>query len=558
HGRHQLRRFRAGRPGGPGGDRRPRRAHRSDHQRVPHPGHHRHPGGQLRVGGCGPVRPAHARWRRRAGVPGAGARLGERLVASAALPARPAPAGVGAAAPVPCRDRHLRARQQQGRRLPLRGRPAAHQGDRLRRQRAAVRPGRDRHHRVHRRRQLAVDHRHERHPQLGGRDRARRRRAQRRGRRADRAGVRGLVAVPDPQHHARPRRRPVLRRGRQGCGGGAGGPDRRAVATQEEALPMTDVKGGGIGDEGAAPEASFVARVAAGDRSLLALIGVLVALVLANGLIDQSFLSLSQLRNTLLVTAPLALLAGGQTLCMLTGGIDLSVAMTATAAAYVTGVQSPEGPVTAILAGLLVGVAVGLVNGLAIGVFRVNPLIMTLGMSGILTGLLTVGSQTFLGGATRMSDLVLELGGGTIIGPIPWNLVVWLLLGGALVVGLRRTGLGRMIYAIGDNRVACRLAGVRVWQVETAVYTLCALLAAVAGILIGGRSGSVDLQLAGSYLLPSVAAAVIGGTSILGGIGGYTGTILGALILVVLDTMLNLLSVDEALKQVLYGCIILV
>lgn len=313
-----------------------------------------------------------------------------------------------------------------------------------------------------------------------------------------------------------------------------------------------------IKDEDAAPERGLLARVAAADRPTLALIGVLVALVVANGLIDRNFLSLSQLRNTLLVTAPLALLAGGQTLCMLTGGIDLSVAMTATAAAYVTGVQSADGPaVLAIAAGLLVGVAVGLVNGLAIGVFKVNPLIMTLGMSGILTGLLTVGSQTFLGGATRMSELVLELGGGTIVGPIPWNLVVWLLLGGALVVGLRRTGLGRLIYAVGDNRVACRLAGVRIWQVETAVYTLCALLAAVAGILIGGRSGSVDLQLAGSYLLPSVAAAVIGGTSILGGVGGYTGTILGAVILAVLDTMLNLLTVDEALKQVLYGCIIL-
>jgi ribose transport system permease protein len=313
-----------------------------------------------------------------------------------------------------------------------------------------------------------------------------------------------------------------------------------------------------VKDKDQAPERGLLARVAAADRPTLALIGVLVALVVANGLIDRNFLSLSQLRNTLLVTAPLALLAGGQTLCMLTGGIDLSVAMTATAAAYVTGVQSADGsPFLAIAAGLLVGVAVGLVNGLAIGIFKVNPLIMTLGMSGILTGLLTVGSQTFLGGATRMSDLVLELGGGTIVGPIPWNLVVWLLLGGALVVGLRRTGLGRLIYAVGDNRVACRLAGVRIWQVETAVYTLCALLAAVAGILIGGRSGSVDLQLAGSYLLPSVAAAVIGGTSILGGIGGYTGTILGAMILAVLDTMLNLLTVDEALKQVLYGCIIL-
>ncbi|MCE7010112.1 ABC transporter permease [Kibdelosporangium philippinense] len=298
-------------------------------------------------------------------------------------------------------------------------------------------------------------------------------------------------------------------------------------------------------------------RVAGADRSMLALAGVLVALIVANGLIDSNFLSLDQLRNTLLVTAPLALLAGGQTLCMLTGGIDLSVAMTATAAAYVAGVQSSQGPAIAITSGLLVGLGVGLVNGLAIGVFGVNPLIMTLGMSGILTGLLTVGSQTFLGGATRMSELVLELGGGTIIGPIPWNLLVWLLLGSALVVGLRRTGLGRLIYAVGANREACRLAGVRIWQVETAVYTLCALLAAVAGILIGGRSGSVDLQLAGTSLLPSIAAAVIGGTSIFGGIGGYTGTILGALILAVLDTMLNLLTVDEPVKQILYGAIIL-
>jgi ribose transport system permease protein len=318
------------------------------------------------------------------------------------------------------------------------------------------------------------------------------------------------------------------------------------------------VTGLAVKDEDRDQARGLLARIATADRSTLALIGVLAALVVANGLIDRNFLSLGQLRNTLLVTAPLALLAGGQTLCMLTGGIDLSVAMTATAAAYVTGVQSSEGSATAIAAGLLVGLVVGLVNGLAIGVFRVNPLIMTLGMSGILTGLLTVGSQTFLGGATRMSEFVLELGGGTIVGPIPWNLAVWLLLGGALVVGLRRTGLGRMIYAVGDNRIACRLAGVRVWQVETAVYTICALLAAVAGILIGGRSGSVDLQLAQSFLLPSVAAAVIGGTSILGGVGGYTGTILGALILAVLDTMLNLLTVDEALKQVLYGCIILV
>jgi ribose transport system permease protein len=286
---------------------------------------------------------------------------------------------------------------------------------------------------------------------------------------------------------------------------------------------------------------------------------VLIALVLANGLVDTGFFSLGQVRNTLLIAAPLALFAGAQTLCMLTGGIDLSVAMTATAVAYVVGSRAAAGDstVTAIALGFLVALVIGLVNGLAIGVFGVNPLIMTLGMAAIITGVLTVGSQSFLGGATKMPGLVLDLGRGTFLGPLPWNLLVWAVLGVGLVLLLRRTGLGRLIYAVGDNRRACRLAGIRVWRVETAVYVIAALLAAVAGILVGGRSGAVDLQLTTTYLLPSVAAAVIGGTSILGGVGGYGGTVLGALILTVLDTMLTRLSVDEALRQIVAGAILL-
>ncbi len=178
-------------------------------------------------------------------------------------------------------------------------------------------------------------------------------------------------------------------------------------------------------------------------------------------------------------------------------------------------------------------------------------------MNGIMVGVLTLGSQSFLGGATLMPDLVRTLGSGTVLGPLPWNLVVLLLIGTALVLLLRRTGLGRLIYATGDNRTAARLAGVRVWRVEVAVYVACALLAGLAGILVGGRSGAVDLQLANSYLLPSVAAAVIGGTSILGGVGGIGGTFLGALILTVLDTLLIRLSVAESLRQMLFGIILL-
>lgn len=126
-----------------------------------------------------------------------------------------------------------------------------------------------------------------------------------------------------------------------------------------------------------------------------------------------------------------------------------------------------------------------------------------------------------------------------------------------VIVGLRRTGLGRMVYAIGDNPVAARLAGVRGWQVLLAVYLIAGILAAVAGVLIAGQTGTVDLRLAQEFLLPSIAAAVIGGTSLFGGVGTYTGTIFGALILSVLNTMLTFLHAPQAMKQVVFGLIVL-
>lgn len=294
------------------------------------------------------------------------------------------------------------------------------------------------------------------------------------------------------------------------------------------------------------------------ERPLVVLSLVLAGLVLLTGVIEPNYLSLNGVRNTLLVAAPLAIMAGGQTICMLTGGIDLSVAMTATAAAYVAGNQSPEGALVAILLGLMVGLVVGTINGLGVGVFKVNPLIMTLGMSAILLGLFTSWAQTILQGSTTVHPFIRTIGAGAFFGhTVPWNLLVWAAVAILLIGGLKRTGLGRAIYAVGDNPIACRLAGVRIWQILLAVYVLCGFLAALAGILLAGRSGSVDLQLATGFLLPSVAAAVIGGTSIFGGAGGYAGTIIGALILGVLESMLTLLDAGESIKQLLYGTIVL-
>lgn len=293
------------------------------------------------------------------------------------------------------------------------------------------------------------------------------------------------------------------------------------------------------------------------DRPMVVLVAVLVLLVLLTAAIQPAYLSVRGLRNTLLLAAPLGIMSAGQTILMLTRGIDLSVAMVATAAAYVVGFLSPESLGLALVAGLGVGVLAGALNGIGVGVFRVHPLIMTLAMAAILLGLFSQWAQTVLLGATSVDPFVRVLAAGTVPGtPLPWNTLLWAVVAGVVIGGLRWTGLGRMLYALGDNPVATRLAGVRDWQVLLAAYTLSGFFAALAGFLIAGQTGAVDLRLAQEFLLPSIAAAVIGGTSLFGGVGTYSGTIFGALILTVLDTMMTFLAAPQALKQVVFGLIV--
>jgi ribose transport system permease protein len=183
---------------------------------------------------------------------------------------------------------------------------------------------------------------------------------------------------------------------------------------------------------------------------------------------------------------------------------------------------------------------------------------MTLGMSGVSIGGLAVYAQKS-DRLPAVPDAIHSLGASTIAGGyVPVSLFLWVPLAAVIVLGLRSSGFGRMIYAIGDNPVACRLAGVRVWQVQVAVYALSGLLAALAGILLAGLNNAADLSLANDMLLPAVAAVVIGGTSIFGGVGGYVGTALGALILTVLDNLLTLTNASQAVRQIIYGAIILV
>jgi ribose transport system permease protein len=242
---------------------------------------------------------------------------------------------------------------------------------------------------------------------------------------------------------------------------------------------------------------------------------------------------------------------------MLTGGIDLSVGAIASMAAYLVATLSfSQGPVVAIAVALVACVIAGLVNGVGIGVFKVHPLIMTLGMSLVVLGLMSVYQLAMVQQGVHIPDVIRSVGSGISLGFIPNSIIVFVPLAAIIIVGLRRSGYGRLLFAVGDNPIAARLAGARVWQVLVALYVLSGILAAIAGMLVSGLNNTATVSLVEQSVLPSVAAAVIGGTSILGGRGGYAGTIVGALILTVVTTLLTVLEMPEAVRQVLFGAII--
>ena len=293
------------------------------------------------------------------------------------------------------------------------------------------------------------------------------------------------------------------------------------------------------------------------ERPLIPLGILLVLLVVTLELAKPGIVNGNWVATTLRAAIPLAILAACQTLAMLTGGIDLSVGATASMAAFLMAtLVTGQGPVVAIIVALIAAAIAGLVNGIGIGVFKVHPLIMTLGMSLVVLGLMSVYQLVMVQSGVQIPDAIQWLGSGISFGFVPNSIVVFVPLALLIVIGLRRSGYGRLLFAVGDNPIAARLSGTRVWQVHLALYILSALLAAVAGILLAGLLNNATVSLVEQQVLPSVAAAVIGGTSIMGGRGGYSGTILGALILTVVTTLLTVLEMPEAVRQVLFGVII--
>ena len=293
------------------------------------------------------------------------------------------------------------------------------------------------------------------------------------------------------------------------------------------------------------------------DHPLIPLIILLLVLIAVLQILRPGIINPRWLANTIKFATPLAILAGCQTLTMLTGGIDLSVAMVATLAAFITATQAPlHDPAIAMLISLIPALLIGFANGIGVGVFRVHPLIMTLGTSLIGMGSILVYQRSVIASGAAIPESLGWLGTGVTYG-VPNCLVLFIPISALILYTLRGTGFGRLLYAVGDNEHAARLSGVRYWQVILLLYVVSALLAGITGLLYLGLIKTPSLSLADPLLLPSVAAAVVGGTSIFGGRGGYGGAIIGALILTVLTTLLTVLQMPEGIKRILFGLIIL-
>ncbi|SLN75857.1 ABC transporter permease [Oceanibacterium hippocampi] len=288
---------------------------------------------------------------------------------------------------------------------------------------------------------------------------------------------------------------------------------------------------------------------------------LIVGLLVLGEAISPGFASAQQILRLLIVAALLGIVAAGQNLVILGGreGIDLSVGGVVSLSAIVAGnlMNGQDGGIVpAILACLATGAFFGLLNGIGVTLLRIPPLVMTLGMLGVLQGLLVVIRQGIPSGlaAPALSEFVTR----PFLFGLPGIIWLWVAIGLVMAFMLKRTVFGHRIYAIGANEQAAYMAGVPVRRMRIALFMLSGAFASVAGICLLGYSGSSFANVGEQYMLPSIIAVVFGGTPLSGGKGGYTGTMAGAILLVILQSILTTVNIDESGRQIVFGMTLLV
>ena len=281
-----------------------------------------------------------------------------------------------------------------------------------------------------------------------------------------------------------------------------------------------------------------------------------VGLFVLSGLISPAMFQVSQVLNVLQVAAFLGVLATGQTLALLIGGIDLSQAGMVTLVNIVSTsimLGADANIAEAVLISLSVAALIGLVNGLVVVVLKVTPLIATLAMNSILFG----AALVYTGGAPHgeAAPSFEWIGAGNVFS-VPVSMIFWLVIALAVAWVTRKTVYGRWLYATGANATAARLMGVPVPLVTISAYVASALLAGIGGLLFTAYIGAPSLGIGNQFLLTSIAAVVVGGTALTGGIGSVVATIGGTIFITELNSFTNVIRVTTGTQMVLQGAII--
>ncbi len=295
---------------------------------------------------------------------------------------------------------------------------------------------------------------------------------------------------------------------------------------------------------------------------LLAVVLFLLSGLLPNGFGSDLDIAARTAINIVRISVFLGIIAAGQTLVIISGGegIDLSIGAVVTLTAIITySIVSGrnENVLPALLAVLVVGAAIGFLNGAGIAFLKISPLVMTLGMAGVVSGLILVITQGNVSGSVApiMTDLIAR---PNILKIIPGAIVIWIIFGLLMWLLLERTTFGKHLFAIGTNRVTARLSGVNVTRMVLGTYALAGLLAGLGGFLVVGNTGVVHIRIGDPFLFPSIAAVAVGGTLLSGGKGSYWGTMAGALVLTLITSLLTTMQMPESVRRMVLGATLLI
>ena len=294
---------------------------------------------------------------------------------------------------------------------------------------------------------------------------------------------------------------------------------------------------------------------------LLAVILFLLSGLLPNGFGSNPEVAVPQALNIIRISVFLGIIAAGQTLVIISGGegIDLSIGAIVTLTAIITySIVSGhnENVLPALLAVLVVGAAIGFLNGAGIAFLRISPLVMTLGMAGVVSGLILVITQGNVSGS--VAPIMTQLIARPVFLGIPGAIVIWIIFGLLMWLLLERTTFGKHLFAIGTNRVTARLSGVNVTRMVLGTYALAGLLAGLGGFLVVGNTGVVHIRIGDPFLFPAIAAVAVGGTLLSGGKGSYWGTMAGALVLTLITSLLTTMQMPESVRRMVLGAMLLI